>query len=64
MFIILVSIILGIFVGIIFRDYNNEEIVYISKDKLIRKEIKMIRKFIKELIKEKDKLDKEINLMK
>ncbi len=40
-FIILASTILGILVGTIFRDYSNEETVYTSKDKSIRKEIKM-----------------------
>lgn len=46
-FIILASTILGILVGTIFRDYSNEETVYTSKDKSIRKEIKMTRKSIK-----------------
>lgn len=63
-FIILASTILGMLVGTIFRDYSNEETVYTSKDKSIRKEIRITRKSIKELAKEKDKLDKEITSMK
>ncbi|RDY24445.1 DUF881 domain-containing protein [Romboutsia maritimum] len=60
MLIILVSLILGILIGIVFRDYKANKNDYISKDDLIKKEKKVTSKSIKKLRKEKENLDSQI----
>lgn len=64
MLIILVSTILGIFLGSVLRDHNNQKDNYESKDSLIKKEIRMSYKNIKNLTKEKENLDKEYDKLK
>lgn len=64
MLIILVSTILGIFLGSVLRDHNNQKDNYESKDSLIKKEIRMSHKNIKNLTKEKENLDKEYDKLK
>ena len=58
--IIVVSIILGVSIGSVIRDYNMKKYDYISKDEVVKKEIKLTNKSIKKLRKEKEDLDIEI----
>ena len=58
--IILIVFILGLTIGILAKDYNNQESTYINKDKIIKKEIKSLKKTIKIQTKQKQKLEKEV----
>lgn len=58
--IILIVFILGLTIGMLAKDYNNQESTYVNKDKIIKKEIKNLKKDIKIKNKEKDKLEKEV----
>lgn len=58
--IILIVFILGLIIGILAKDYNNQESTYINKDKIIKKEIKSLKKTIKIQTKQKQKLEKEV----
>ena len=60
MSIILIVFILGLTIGILAKDYNNQESTYINKDKIIKKEIKSLKKTIKIQTKQKQKLEKEV----
>ena len=53
--IILIVFILGLTIGILAKDYNNQESTYINKDKIIKKEIKSLKKTIKIQTKQKQK---------
>ena len=64
MSIILIVFIAGVLIGILIKDYNKEESLYINKDKLIKKEIKSTEKSIKIMNKEKNKIEKEIEKLK
>ncbi len=64
MSIILIVFIAGVLIGILIKDYNKEESLYINKDKLIKKEIKSTEKSIKIMNKEKKKIEKEIENLK
>ncbi len=59
-FIILIVFIIGLTIGILAKDYNNQESTYVNKDKIIKKEIKSLKKNIKSQNKEKHKLEKEV----
>ena len=58
--IILIVFILGLTIGILAKDYNIQESTYVNKDKIIKKEIKSLKKNIKIRNKEKHKLEKEV----
>ena len=58
--IILIVFMLGLSVGILAKDYNNQESTYINKDKIIKREIKSVKKSIKNKNKEKQQLEKEV----
>ena len=58
--IILIVFILGLTIGILAKDYNSQESTYVNKDKIIKKEIKSLKKNIKIRNKEKYKLEKEV----
>ena len=58
--IILIVFILGLTIGILAKDYNSQESTYVNKDKIIKKEIKSLKKNIKIRNKEKHKLEKEV----
>lgn len=62
--IILASAILGILLGIIFRDHNREKENYINNDNIILKEIKVLNKDIKGLTDEKENLEEEYEVLK
>lgn len=64
MLIILTSTILGIFVGMMMREYERKNDMYISKDKSTRKEIYITNKEIKKLNKEKEKIEEELDDLK
>lgn len=64
MSIIFIVFIVGLLIGILVKDYNKQEYTYISKDKLIKKEIKSTQKSIKIMSKEKKKIEKEIESLK
>lgn len=64
MLIILTSIILGIFVGMIMKEHGRKRDMYISKDKPIRKEIYRTNKDIKKLNSEKINIEKELDALK
>ena len=64
MLIILASIVLGILIGSMVKDLKSMEGLYISKDDIAKKEIKMTNKSIKKLQNEKKDLDKEINILR
>ncbi len=57
---IIISILLGILVGITVKEYSKTESTYIDKDKLTKKEIKQTNKEIKSLYKEVDNLQKDM----
>jgi len=58
--IILIVFMLGLSVGILAKDYNNQESTYINKDKIIKREIKSVKMSIKNKNKEKQQLEKEV----
>lgn len=64
MLIILASAILGIFLGSIVREHNTEAEYYENKDSIIRKEIRVSNKAIKNLSKEKENLEEEYEKLK
>lgn len=64
MLIILVSVILGIFLGSVLRDYNRQKDNYESKDSITKKEIRSSYQNIKSLRKEKENLEKEYEKLK
>lgn len=64
MSIIFIVFIVGVLIGILVKDYNKQERVYISKEKIIKKEIKNTQKSIKIMMKEKKKIEKEIENLK
>lgn len=64
MSIIFIVFISGILIGILVKDCNKQETIYINKDKLIKKEIKSTQKSIKIMSKENKKLEREIENLK
>lgn len=62
--IIFTVFIAGVLIGILAKDYNNQDTTYINKDKIIKKEIKASRKEVKRMNKEKEQLEKEIEKLK
>ncbi|HSQ88777.1 DUF881 domain-containing protein [Romboutsia sp.] len=62
--IILMSAIVGIFVGMMMKEYERKNDMYISKDKYTRKEIYSTNKEIKKLNKEKKKVENELEDLK
>lgn len=64
MLIILTSIILGVFIGISIKDSDSKKGNYISKDRLVKEQIKVAQKNIKGLNKEKEYLEEEIEKLK
>ncbi len=64
MLIILISTILGIFMGMIIREQERKNYMYINKDKSTKKEIYIANKEIKQLNKEKKKVEIELNDLK
>lgn len=61
---IIISIILGLLIGFLFKGYSEVESTYINKDKLTKKEIRQTKKDIKKLYKEKDILELEMDNLK
>ncbi|MGL6108143.1 DUF881 domain-containing protein [Romboutsia sp.] len=64
MLIILTSVMLGVLIGIAIKDSDIKSGNYISKDRLVKGQIKITNKNIKVLNKEKKGLDKEIESLK
>ena len=64
MLIILASTVLGILIGSIIKDFQSKKELYISKDDIVKKEIKVAKKSIKNLKKEKIDLDEELDTLK
>ncbi|MGL5345948.1 MAG: DUF881 domain-containing protein [Peptostreptococcaceae bacterium] len=64
MLIILTSIVLGILIGIVIKDYRISHSLYIAKDKLTKMQIKSTDKSIKELKKEVSKLYSDLDNLK
>ena len=64
MLIILASTVLGILIGSIIKDFQSKKELYISKDDIVKKEIKVAKKSIKNLKKEKIDLDEELDALK
>lgn len=64
MSIILVSAILGIFLGGILRESIKNQENHMSKDLFLKKEVKAISKSIKSLVKQKEKLENEYEELK
>lgn len=62
--IIFTVFIAGVLIGILAKDYNNQDTTYINKDKIIKKEIKASTKEVKRMNKEKEQLEKEIEKLK
>jgi len=62
--IILTSTILGISMGMIIREHERTNYMYINKDKSTKKEIYIANKEIKQLNKEKKKIEIELNDLK
>lgn len=62
--IIFTVFIAGVLIGILAKDYNNQDTTYINKDKIIKKEIKASRKEVKRMNKEKEQLEKEKEKLK
>ena len=58
MSIIFIVFIIGLLSGILIKDYYKQEYLYINKDKLIKKEIKVLKN-IKVMSKEKKKWRKK-----
>jgi len=64
MLIILSSIVLGILIGSMIKDFKSKQELYTDKYNILKKEIKKNKKNIKELKKYKEKLDKESDKLK
>ena len=64
MLIILTSVVLGILIGIVIKDYRRSHSLYIAKDKLTKMQIKSTDKSIKELKKEVSKLYTDLDNLK
>ena len=64
MLIILISTILGIFMGMVIREQERKNYMYTNKDKSAKKEIYIANKEIKQLNKEKTKVETELNDLK
>lgn len=64
MLIILTSTILGIFMGMMIREQERKNYMYINKDKSTKKEMYIANKEIKQLNKEKKKVEIELNDLK
>lgn len=58
--IILTSTVLGLFIGVGLKEHNYKNVVYTSKDTLVKKEIRQVNKNIKKLNKSKEKLEEEL----
>ena len=64
MSIIFIVFIIGLLIGILIKDYNKQVSLYVNKDKFIKNEIKSTQKSIKVMGKEKEKIEKEIEILK
>ena len=64
MSIIIIVFIIGLLIGILIKDYNKQVSLYVNKDKFIKNEIKDTQKAIKVMGKEKEKIEKEIEILK
>ena len=64
MSIIFIVFIIGLLIGILIKDYNKQVSLYVNKDKFIKNEIKDTQKAIKVMGKEKEKIEKEIEILK
>lgn len=64
MLIILVSAILGIFLGSVLKEHNTQKDNYENKDRLTKKEIRLKYKRVKNLTNEKENLEKEYDKLK
>lgn len=64
MSIIFIVFIIGLLIGILIKDYNKQVSLYVNKDKFINNEIKSTQKSIKVMGKEKEKIEKEIEILK
>ena len=64
MSIIFIVFIIGLLIGILIKDYNKKVSLYVNKDKFIKNEIKSTQKSIKVMGKEKEKIEKEIEILK
>ena len=64
MSIIFILFIIGLLIGILIKDYNKQVSLYVNKDKFIKNEIKSTQKSIKVMGKEKEKIEKEIEILK
>lgn len=64
MLIILISTILGIFMGNMFRDHDEKQNLYTGKDSLAKQEVKIATKSIKNLKHEKESLEDEFESLK
>ena len=62
--IIFTVFIVGVLIGILAKDYNNQDTTYMNKDKIIKKEIKTSRKEVRRMNKEKEELEKEKEKLK
>lgn len=62
--IIFTVFIVGVLIGILVKDYNNQDTTYMNKDKIIKKEIKTSRKEVRRMNKEKEELEKEKEKLK
>lgn len=63
MFIILTSMVLGIFIGSMIKDTTSDDAVYGNKDKIVKTQIKEKKKSIKSLQKAKEDLDEEVEVL-
>ena len=64
MSIIFIVFIIGLLIGNLIKDYNKQVSLYVNKDKFIKNEIKSTQKSIKVMGKEKEKIEKEIEILK
>lgn len=62
--IILASTVLGVLIGSTIKDFKSKAELYVSKDDIVKREIKITKKTIKGLKKEKENLDKELQDLK